>query len=106
MDKYYKRYVIGFIVICALLLLNMCNSCNSNSNSKRVFKEIDSLRTELKINNSYINVILENIPTNTELKIEGLKSELRMIQSTDRKLLDVNRQSDIQKEIEKLEIKK
>jgi len=37
------------------------------------------------------------------IKVEGLKSEKRMIQSTDRKLLDVNRQSEIDKEIQKLE---
>jgi hypothetical protein len=39
----------------------------------------------------------------TEIKIEGLKSEKRMIQSTDRKILDVNRQSEIDKEISNLE---
>jgi hypothetical protein len=37
------------------------------------------------------------------LKIEGLKTEKRMIQSTDRKILDVNRQSEIDKEIQELE---
>jgi hypothetical protein len=37
------------------------------------------------------------------LKIEGLKSEKRMIQSTDRKILDVNRQTQIDEEINKLE---
>jgi DNA-binding XRE family transcriptional regulator len=35
--------------------------------------------------------------------IEGLKAEKRMIQSTDRKMLDVTRQSVIDTEIEKLE---
>ena len=38
-----------------------------------------------------------------EIIIEGLKSEKRMIQSTDRKILDVNRQSQIDKEISSLE---
>ena len=37
------------------------------------------------------------------LTIEGLKAEKRMIQSTDRKILDVNRQSEIDKEIQVLE---
>jgi hypothetical protein len=37
-----------------------------------------------------------------DLQIEGLKAEKRMIQSTDRKMLDVNRQAEIDKEIEKL----
>jgi ATP-dependent Clp protease ATP-binding subunit ClpA len=38
-----------------------------------------------------------------ELKKEGLKSEKRMIQSTDRKILDVNRQTQIDEELKKLE---
>ena len=37
------------------------------------------------------------------LRIEGLKSEKRMIQATDRKILDVNRQTEIDNEISKLE---
>ena len=39
------------------------------------------------------------------IQIEGLKSEKRMIQSTDRKILDVNRQNEIDKEIKNLELK-
>ena len=38
-----------------------------------------------------------------EIKLEGLRVEKRMIQSTDRKILDVNRQKEIDKEISKLE---
>jgi hypothetical protein len=37
------------------------------------------------------------------LKVEGLKAEKRMIQATDRKILDVNRQTQIDEEIKKLE---
>ena len=37
------------------------------------------------------------------LKIEGLKSEHRMIQATDRKMFDLQRQSQIEKELESLE---
>ena len=44
-----------------------------------------------------------SIFTKRELKIEGLNSEKRMIQSTDRKLFDMNRQSEIDKEISQLE---
>ena len=38
-----------------------------------------------------------------ELKVEGLKAEKRMIQSTDRKILDVNREAEIDKELQQLE---
>jgi len=37
-----------------------------------------------------------------ELKISGLEAEKRMIQATDRKLLDVRRQTEIEEEINKL----
>ena len=56
---------------------------------KKVLNQLDSVRTEIK-----------NLKT--EIKIEGLKSEKRMIQATDRKMLDVQRQTEIDKEIEKL----
>jgi hypothetical protein len=36
------------------------------------------------------------------MKIEGLKSEKRMIQATDRKLMDVQRQTQIEQEINEL----
>jgi hypothetical protein len=56
-----------------------------------------------------IGSIKDSTYTKTELdvklKIEGLKSEKRMIQSTDRKILDVNRQTEIDNEIIKLENK-
>ena len=40
---------------------------------------------------------------NIVLQIEGLKSEKRMIQATDRKILDVQRQTKIDQEVSELE---
>ena len=48
---------------------------------------------------------LETVPNRKDLEIEGLKAEKRMIQSVDRKILDVNRQSEIDQEIKKLQTK-
>jgi hypothetical protein len=39
---------------------------------------------------------------NIELQISGLEAEKRMIQATDRKLLDVRRQTEIEEQIKKL----
>ncbi len=39
---------------------------------------------------------------NIELKVMGLEAEKRMIQATDRKLLDVQRQTQIEEEIKRL----
>ena len=38
-----------------------------------------------------------------ELKRSGLEAEKRMIQATDRKLLDVRRQTEIEEELKKLD---
>jgi hypothetical protein len=43
------------------------------------------------------------VATKKDLQIEGLKAEKRMIQSTDRKMMDVQRQSAIDEEIKSLE---
>ena len=58
-----------------------------NKEIKSVNQSVDSLSTTLK----------------KEIKIEGLKSEKRMIQATDRKMMDVNRQTEIDKEISELQ---
>jgi hypothetical protein len=41
-----------------------------------------------------------------ELRISGLEAEKRMIQATDRKLLDLRRQTEIEDEIKKLRTQK
>jgi hypothetical protein len=61
---------------------------------KKVMGEFDSLKTEIKVLKQELQ---------KEIKVEGLKVEKRMIQSTDRKILDVNRQAEIDKEIQQLE---
>ena len=63
-----------------------------------IFNEVTKLRKEVESQRQVLN----NLPTKKDLQIEGLKSEKRMIQATDRKMLDVQRQTEIDKEIEKL----
>ena len=94
-----KALIICAAVLIFLSLLNTCNSCNSSSNSKRALKEVDSLRTEVNTKDAQIHYLLKNVPTKTDLTIEGLRTEKRMIQATDRKMLDVQRQNEIEKEI-------
>jgi hypothetical protein len=62
----------------------------------KLTSNIDSLKTMIE---SYTPI------TSNDLKIEGLKAEKRMIQSVDRRLLDVHRQTEIDKEIESLQSK-
>ena len=86
-DKHYRKILL---LLSLIILVNTCGNPNKTVNKKieSLTGKIDSLETI--------------IVTNEDLTIEGLKSEKRMIQSTDRKILDVNRQSEIDKEIEKL----
>jgi hypothetical protein len=60
-------------------------------------KEMKELK-EYNENNTFTKDELD-----LRLKIEGLKSEHRMIQATDRKMFDLQRQSQIEKELESLE---
>lgn len=77
-----------------LLLLIFFRSCGTTSELKKVKKELKDLKSAV-----------ESVPSKKDLEIEGLKAEKRMIQSVDRKILDVNRQSEIDREIQKLQSK-
>jgi hypothetical protein len=79
-----------------LLVLIFFRTCDSGS--KSVAKKVKDLQEE-------ISDVKANMATKNDLQIEGLKAEKRMIQSTDRKMLDVQRQSEIDREIKKLEEK-
>lgn len=85
--KNFNYIALGLLVI---LFLRTCNS-----DTKSINKRIDALTTK-------VDSLQSTTVTKKDLQIEGLKTEKRMIQSTDRKILDVNRQSQIDKEIEAL----
>lgn len=87
-DTHYRKI---FFFLLIVIFLNTCGNPTKTLNKKieSLSQKIDSLEA--------VTV------TRKDLKIEGLKSEKRMIQSTDRKILDVNRQSEIDKEISELE---
>ena len=86
----------GTKITTVLVIIVFLKTCNTNSkielDNKQIIllnHKIDSLNYELS----------------KKIQIEGLKSEKRMIQSVDRKILDVNRQNEIDKEISELENK-
>lgn len=81
------------IIVLVIVLLGFFKSCGDSREITKIRKEI----TDLK-DSSYNKNELD-----LRLKIEGLKSEKRMIQSTDRKILDVTRQTQIDSEISALE---
>jgi cell division protein FtsL len=81
------------LIVLSLLVILFLRTCNSDS--KSINKRIDKLTEK-------VDTLQSTTVTKKDLQIEGLKSEKRMIQSTDRKILDVNRQSQIDKELESL----
>ena len=83
-----KRFQQIAIILLVAIFVNTCGSGDVKSINKR----LDKIETRL-----------DSCASQKDLQIEGLKAEKRMIQSTDRKILDVNRQTTIDAEITKLE---
>lgn len=81
------------IIVLVIMLLSFFKSCGDSRELSKIKKEL------IQIKDSTYNKKELDI----RLQIEGLKSEKRMIQSTDRKILDVNRQTQIDQEITVLE---
>ena len=86
----------GMRISTLLILIVFLKTCSTNS-------RIDKVQDNLEVTNSKVDTLA--IDLRKEMKIEGLKSEKRMIQATDRKLLDVQRQTQIEEEIKKLKSK-
>jgi len=90
LDKHYRKV---FFFLLVIIFVNTCGNPNKITNKKveAMSKEIDSLESV--------------VATKKDLLIEGLRAEKRMIQATDRKMLDVQRQTQIDNEIKRLEEK-
>ena len=83
------------LIVLIIALLTLFKSCGDGRELSKIRKEIELIK-----DSTYTKTELER-----ELKIVGLESEKRMIQATDRKLLDVQRQTQIEEEIKILKIK-
>lgn len=84
-------------IMFPLVLIVFFKTCTTNGKIEKL--EENLIQTDSIV--QYETISKEDIEK--MLKVEGLKAEKRMIQSTDRKILDVNRQSEIDKEIQELE---
>jgi hypothetical protein len=80
------------VIVLVISLLSLLKSCGESKDLSKIKKDIQSIKDSTYTKNEL----------NIELKISGLESEKRMIQATDRKLLDVRRQFEIEEEIKKL----
>ena len=80
------------VILLVLFVLLFFRSCGDGSELKKLRKEVEFQRE-----------VLNNLPTKVDLQIEGLQAEKRMIQATDRNILDVRRQTEIEDLIRQLE---
>ena len=84
------------MIVLVIALLGLFKSCGDSRELTKVRKEITTIK-----DSTYTKQELD-----VELRISGLEAEKRMIQATDRKLLDVRRQTEIEEEIKKLKSQK
>jgi LAS superfamily LD-carboxypeptidase LdcB len=94
MKNFIKNNFVTIVLIIALL--SLFKSCGDSRELTKVRKELTAIK-----DSTYTKKEL-----GVELKISGLEAEKRMIQATDRKLLDVRRQTEIDEEIKKLKTQK
>lgn len=80
------------VIVLVIALLSFFKSCGDSRDISKIKKEINTIK-----DSTFTKTELSR-----ELKISGLEAEKRMIQATDRKLLDVRRQTEIEEEIKKL----
>jgi hypothetical protein len=84
------------VIVLVIAVLSLFKSCGDSRELSKMRKEVESIK-----DSTYSKSELDR-----ELKIMGLESEKRMIQATDRKLLDVQRQTQIETEIKNLKSSK
>lgn len=85
-----NNFTVIVLVIAVLTFFKGCSESRDMAKIKNEIKEIkDSTYTKKELT--------------IVLKIEGLRAEKRMIQATDRKMLDVQRQTQIDEELKTLE---
>ena len=84
------------MIVLVIALLGLFKSCGDSRELTKIRKEITTIK-----DSTYTKQELD-----VELRISGLEAEKRMIQATDRKLLDVRRQTEIEEEIKKLKSQK
>lgn len=80
------------VIVLVISLLSLFKGCGDSRDLGKIKKEIQNIKDSTFTKDELL----------IELKISGLEAEKRMIQATDRKILDVRRQTEIEEEIKKL----
>jgi hypothetical protein len=91
MKKFIKDNFV--VIVFILIILGGFKSC---SDSRRLTKIEKTIQLTKDSTDKQMLILFELI--DLRIRIEGLNNEDRFIQATDRKILDVNRQTQIQKD--------
>lgn len=91
-EQHIIKILIAFGFVFVVLFVQNCSTS----------RKLNTLEKQNKITNTLLDSIATRDELTKALTIEGLKSEKRMIQATDRKMLDVNRQTAIDEELKKI----
>jgi hypothetical protein len=91
-EQHIIKILVAFGFVFAILFVQNCSTS----------RKLDKLEKQDKITNARLESIATRDELTKALTIEGLKAEKRMIQATDRKMLDVNRQTAIDEELKKI----
>ena len=83
------------VIVLVIAVLTLFKSCGDSRDLSKIKSEIKAIKDSTYTKNEL----------NKQLKISGLEAEKRMIQATDRTLLDVRRQTEIEEELKKLNTK-
>lgn len=94
MKKFIENNFVSIVLVISIL--SFFKSCGDSRELSKIKNEIKQIKE-----NTYTKQEISR-----ELTISGLEAEKRMIQATDRKLLDVRRQTEIEQEIKKLKSEK
>jgi hypothetical protein len=90
MRQFIKNYFTE--IVLAFMIMTLLSVCSTKGQISKINKDIGRIK-----DSTYTKVELDK-----KLTIMGLESEKRMIQATDRTLLDVSRQNAIDEELKKL----
>lgn len=82
-----------YVILVVFLALMFFKGCSDGRELSKLRKEVTTIK-----DSTYTKSQLD-----IRLQVEGLKSEKRMIQATDRRMLDVQRQTEIDETIRALE---
>lgn len=86
-----------------LTLVIFLQTCGVKSNQRDTERAVVELREAIQLIQPRLDSLDQNVGNlPTFIEVEGLRSELRMIQATDRKMMDLQRQNVIEERIEAL----